>query len=157
MLLPEAAGAHLDLRADGRAVADARRELDAQRTDTGFAARCARPRGRTAPRATMSTRPSPFRSPVASDVASASDAAMAGGMARRGDIGPFATEVAEEARAARGQQEEVEQAVVVVVDELRGAGVGGFGRRWSGREAAAGRRLTAITPTAFRRGKKKSG
>ena len=42
----------------------------------------------------------------------------------RGHIGPVAPDISKQARASGRQQQEVEQAIVVVVEKLRGAGVG---------------------------------
>ena len=82
-LLPEAARAHLDLRADGRAVADARRQLDAQRTRrAGGHRRCATRRGRLARERRCRYGRRRSTSPAASAVASANAAAISGRMAR---------------------------------------------------------------------------
>src|SRR5262249_52086551 len=135
--LPEAARAHLDPRAYALSIADAAREVDAQRVVAAAAV-------------VPPDRDLALRSPqhevegaVAVQVRSGEGGEGAGHGGLRG-LRPLApAEIAEDLEPARGQQDEVEQAVLVVVEELRGRrGGAGEGRGAEAVVAAAEREGT---------------
>ena len=72
-----------------------------------------------------SASPSASRSATARAAAAAGLALRSGGDGRGADVGPGRPQVAQEPRPLRGDHQEVEKAVVVVVDELGGEGARG--------------------------------